>query len=186
MISTTEFRSGARVEIDSVPYSIIEFQQVKPGKGGAFVRTKLKNLKTGGVIDRTFRSGEKLDVPNVDECEMQFLYSTGDSYSFMDSSSYEQFAYDKSQLGDNTDLLKEDTLVKILLYNGEPISVELPNFMELKVVETDPGYRGDTATGGTKLAKVETGASVKVPLYLENGEIIRIDTRSREYVERVR
>jgi len=186
VISTTDFRSGARVEIDSVPYSIIEFQKVKPGKGGAFVRTKLKNLKTGGVIDRTFRSGEKLDEPNVDECEMQFLYSTGDSYSFMDSSSYEQFSYDKSQLGDNTDLLKEDTVVKILLYNGEPISVELPNFMDLKVVETDPGYRGDTATGGTKLAKVETGASVKVPLYLENGEIIRIDTRSREYVERIR
>ena len=186
MISTTDFRSGARVEIDSVPYSIIEFKKVKPGKGGAFVRTKLKNLKTGGVIDRTFRSGEKLDEPNVDECEMQYLYSTGDSYSFMDSSSYEQFSYDKSQLGDNTDLLKEDTVVKILLYNGEPISVELPNFMDLKVVETDPGYRGDTATGGTKLAKVETGASVKVPLYLENGEIIRIDTRSREYVERIR
>ncbi len=186
MISTTDFRSGARVEIDSVPYSIIEFQKVKPGKGGAFVRTKLKNLKTGGVIDRTFRSGEKLDEPNVDECEMQFLYASGDSYSFMDSSSYEQFSYDKSQLGDNTDLLKEDTLVKILLYNGVPISVELPNFMELKVVETDPGHRGDTATGGTKLAKVETGASVKVPLYLENGEMIRIDTRSREYVERIR
>ncbi len=105
MISTTDFRSGARVEIDSVPYSIIEFQKVKPGKGGAFVRTKLKNLKTGGVIDRTFRSGEKLDEPNVDECEMQFLYSTGDSYSFMDSSRYEQFYYDKSQLGDNPDLL---------------------------------------------------------------------------------
>jgi elongation factor P len=186
VISTTEFRSGVRVEIDGVPYSLIEFQQVKPGKGGAFVRTKLKNLKTGGVVDRTFRSGEKLDEPNVVECEMQFLYSTGDSYSFMDSSSYEQFSYDKSQLGGNTDLLKEDTLVNILLYNGEPISVELPNFMELKVVDTDPGHRGDTATGGTKLAKVETGASVKVPLYLENGEIIRIDTRTREYVERVR
>lgn len=186
MITTSEFRNGTRLEIDGIPYYIVEFQHVKPGKGGAFVRTKLKNLKTGSVLDRTFRSGEKFDEPNLDECEMQFLYASGETYTFMDTSSYEQFSYEKNQLGGDTDLLKENTLVKILLYHGEPISVELPTFLELKVVETDPGIRGDTATGGTKAAKVETGASIKVPLYLETGEVIRVDTRTREYVERVR
>ena len=186
MISTSEFRSGTRLEIDGVPYYIVEFQHVKPGKGGAFVRTKLKAYRTGNVIDRTFRSGEKFEEPNLDEREMQFLYSGGDEYTFMDTSSYEQFSYQKDQLGDNTDLLKENTNVNILLYHDQPITVELPTFMELKVVETDPGIRGDTASGGTKPAVVETGAVIKVPLYLEAGEIIKVDTRSREYVERVR
>lgn len=186
MISTSEFRNGARLELDGMPYYIVEFQHVKPGKGGAFVRTRLKNLKTGQVLDRTFRSGEKFNEPDLDECDMQFLYASGDSYTFMDTSSYEQFTYDKSQLGNNTDLLKEETIVQILLYEGKPISVELPTFMELKVVETDPGIRGDTASGGTKPAVVETGATIKVPLYLEAGEVIKVDTRTREYVERVR
>ena len=186
MISTADFRSGARLELDGEPYYIVEFQHVKPGKGGAFVRTKLKGYRTGNVLDRTFRSGEKFQEPNLDECEMQFLYSGGDDYTFMDTSSYEQFTYPKSQLGDNVDLLKENTIVEILLYHDQPISVELPIFMELEVVETDPGIRGDTASGGTKPATVETGATVKVPLYLETGEIIKIDTRSRTYVERVR
>jgi len=186
VISTTEFRNGARLELDGQPYHIVEFQHVKPGKGPAFVRTKLKGYKTGNVIDRTFRSGEKFDEPNLDECDMQFLYSAGDEYSFMDTTNYEQFTYSKNQLGENVDLLKENTVVKILLYHGEPILVELPIFMELKVVETDPGVRGDTASGGTKSATVETGATVKVPLYLESGEIIKIDTRTRAYVERVR
>ena len=186
MITTAEFRNGARLELDGQPYYIVEFQHVKPGKGGAFVRTKLKGYKTGNVIDRTFRSGEKFDEPNLEECEMQFLYSTGEEYAFMDIKSFEQFTYPKAQLGENVDLLKENTVVKILLYHDEPIAVELPVFMELKVVETDPGIRGDTASGGTKLAVVETGASVKVPLYLESGEVIKIDTRTRAYVERVR
>lgn len=186
MISTSEFRNGTRIEVDGQPYYIIEFQLVKPGKGGAFVRTKLKGYKTGSVIDRTFRSGEKFKEPNLDETEMQFLYSADTDYSFMDTSTYEQYTYPKKQLGENVDLLKENTLVKILLYHGTPISVELPIFMELKVTETDPGIRGDTASGGTKPAKVETGATVKVPLYLESGEVIKIDTRTRSYVERVR
>jgi len=186
VITTAEFRNGARLELDGQPYYIVEFQHVKPGKGGAFVRTKLKGYKTGNVIDRTFRSGEKFDEPNLEECEMQFLYSTGEEYAFMDIKSFEQFTYPKSQLGENVDLLKENTVAKILLYHDEPIAVELPVFMELKVVETDPGIRGDTASGGTKLAVVETGASVKVPLYLEAGEVIKIDTRTRAYVERVR
>jgi len=186
VISTSEFRSGTRLEIDGVPYYIVEFQHVKPGKGGAFVRTKLKAYRTGNVIDRTFRSGEKFQEPNLEEREMQFLYCGGEEYSFMDTSSYEQFSYQKSQLGENTDLLKENTNVKIFLYHDEPISVELPIFLELKVVEADPGIRGDTASGGTKPAVVETGAVIKVPLYLEAGEVIKVDTRTREYVERVR
>ncbi len=186
MISTADFRSGARIELDGQPYYIVEFQHVKPGKGGAFVRTKLKGYISGNVIDRTFRSGEKFEEPNLDECEMQFLYSGGDEFSFMDTTSYEQFTYPKDQLGENVDLLKENTLVQILLYHGKPISMELPIFMELQVVETDPGIRGDTASGGTKPATVETGATVKVPLYLESGETIKIDTRTRSYVERVR
>ena len=131
-------------------------------------------------------SGEKFEKPDLDECDMQFLYSSGTSFTFMDISTFEQFTYDKSQLGDNTDLLKEETVVQILLYEGKPISVELPIFIELKVIETDPGIRGDTASGGTKPAVVETGATVKVPLYLESGEVIKVDTRTRGYVERVR
>jgi len=186
VISTADFRNGSRLELDGQPFYIVEFQHVKPGKGPAFVRTKLKGYKTGSVIDRTFRSGEKFQEPNLDECEMQFLYGGGNEFSFMDTTSYEQVTFSRNQLGENVDLLKENTVVKVLLYQGEPISVELPIFMELKVVETDPGIRGDTASGGTKPATVETGATVKVPLYLESGEIIKIDTRTRAYVERVR
>ncbi len=174
------------MELAGTPYYIVEFQHVKPGKGGAFVRTKLKNLKTGQVLERTFRSGEKFGEPDLEECEMQFLYSAGASYTFMDTSSYEQFTYQKDQLGDDTDLLKENTTVEIVVYEGSPISMALPMFIELEVVETDPGIRGDTASGGTKPATVETGATIKVPLYLGTGEVIKVDTRTREYVERVR
>lgn len=186
MITTSEFRNGTRLEIDGEPFYIVEFQHVKPGKGGAFVRTKLKGYKTGNVIDRTFRSGEKFDEPNLEEREMQFLYSGGDDYTFMDTETYEQFTYHKSQLSGSTDLLKENTIVKILLYHEQPIALELPIFLELNVAETDPGIRGDTASGGTKPAVVETGAVIKVPLYLEAGETIKVDTRTRQYVERVR
>lgn len=186
MISTAEFRNGARIELEGDPYYIVEFQHVKPGKGGAFVRTKLKNYRTGNVIDRTFRSGERLPEPDLEERELQFLYAAGDTYSFMDTETFEQFTYEKKQLGQNVDLLKEDTVVKVLVHKHEPIAVDLPIFIELKVVDADPGIRGDTASGGTKPAVVETGATVKVPLYLEVGETIKIDTRTREYVERVR
>jgi len=186
VISTSEFRNGTRLEIDGEPYYVVEFQHVKPGKGGAFFRTKLKGYRTGTVIERTFRSGEKFEEPNLEERDMQFLYSGGDDYTFMDTDSYEQFTYQKHQLGGNTDLLKENTVSKVLLYHEQPISLVLPIFLELKVVETDPGVRGDTASGGNKPAVVETGAVIKVPLYLEVGEIIKVDTRSREYVERVR
>jgi elongation factor P len=186
VISTTEFRNGARLELEGEPYYIVEFQHVKPGKGGAFVRTKLKSYKTGYVIDRTFRSGERFEEPNLQEREMQFLYASGDSCTFMDTESFEQFTYERKQLGENADLLKENMVAKILVYDHRPIDVELPIFIELKVVDAEPGVRGDTASGGTKPAVVETGAVIKVPLYLEVGEVIKIDTRTRAYVERVR
>ena len=186
MISTTQFRVGAKVELDSEPYVIVEFQHVKPGKGGAFVRTKLKNLRKGSVLEKTFRSGEVLPEPDINEKEMQFLYSQGQDYHFMDTSTYDQMAFEKDQLGDIHDLLKDGINVTILIYKGRLIRAELPNFIELKVVQTDPGVRGDTATGGSKPAILETGAMIKVPLYLEEGEVIRIDTRTRSFVERAK
>ena len=186
MISTGDFRSGAKVEISGEPFTIVDFQHVKPGKGGAFVRTKLKSLKTGNVLERTFRSGEVLDEPDMEEREMQFMYAQGRECHFMDTSTYEQLAFDQDQLGDSRDFIKENMLVHILIYKGRPLTVEVPNFVELKITRTDPGIRGDTASGGTKPAVIETGATIKVPLYLNEGDVIRIDTRSRSYVERVK
>jgi len=171
VISTTDFRGGVRLMVDNQPFYIIEFQHVKPGKGGAFVRTKLKSYLSGNVLDRTFRSGERFEEPDLEERTMQFLYATDDAYTFMDTETFDQLTFEKGKLGENADL---------------PIDVELPNFVELKVVDAEPGFRGDTATGGTKPATLETGAIVKVPLYLEVGTVIRIDTRTRAYVERVR
>jgi elongation factor P len=186
VISTTDFRGGVRLMVDNQPFYIVEFQHVKPGKGGAFVRTKLKSYLSGNVLDRTFRSGERFEEPDLEERTMQFLYATDDAYTFMDTETFEQLTFEKATLGGNADLLKENMIVKILVYEHRPIDVELPNFIELKVSDTEPGFRGDTATGGTKLATLETGATIKVPLYLETGTVIRIDTRTREYVERVR
>ncbi len=186
MISTAEFRNGSRLMVEGDPYYIVEFQHVKPGKGGAFVRTKLKSYLSGNVLDRTFRSGERFEEPDLEERNMQFLYAAGDTYTFMDTETYEQFTYDKKQLGENADLLKENMISKVLVYEHRPITVELPIFIELKVVDAEPGVRGDTASGGSKPAIVETGAMIKVPLYLQVGEVIKIDTRTREYVERVR
>ena len=186
MISTNEIRNGAKIEVDGEPFIIVEFQHVKPGKGGAFVRTKLRSLKTGNVVDRTFRSGDKLEEPDIDEMEMQFLYSAEGQYFFMDTKSYEQIFILQEHLGESKNFLKENMVAKIIFYEGKPLSVELPIFVELKIVKTDPGIRGDTATGGTKVAMVETGANVKVPLYLEEGAVIKVDTRSGEYVERVK
>jgi elongation factor P len=186
VISTVDFRNGVRLMVEGDPFYIVEFQHVKPGKGGAFVRTKLKSYLTGNVLDRTFRSGERFEEPKLEEREMQFLYATDDDYTFMDNESYEQLTFAKKTLGENADLIKENMIVKILVYEHRPIDVELPNFIELKVVDADPGVRGDTASGGTKPATVETGAIIKVPLYLEVGTVIKIDTRTRSYVERVR
>jgi len=186
MIATSDFRNGAKIEIDGAPYVIVEFQHVKPGKGGAFVRTKLKNLKTNNMLDKTFRSGERFEQPDLSEVEMQFLYAQGDEYHLMNTETYEQLFVTAEQLGDSKDFLKENMVVQILFYQGVPLEVSLPNFVELEIVETPPGVKGDTASGGTKVAKLETGGTVKVPLYIEEGTVIKIDTRTASYVERVK
>ena len=186
VIVTNEFRNGARLELDGEPYIIVEFQHVKPGKGGAFVRTRLKSLKYGNVIDRTFRSGEKFDEPDIEEKSMQFLYSEATDYYFMDTENYEQVSLTKGELGDRTLYLKEQMVANILYYKGKPIAVDLPLFVDLKIVETDPARKGDTASGGNKPAKLETGAVVKVPFHLQEGDIIKVDTRTGHYIERVK
>jgi len=186
MISTSEFRNGGKIEMDGEPYLIVEFQHVKPGKGGAFVKTRIKSLKTGNVLDKNFRSGEKFDEPDILEREAQYLYASGNEYYFMDTTTYEQFFISSEQLGESINFLKENMIAQILFYRGKPLNVELPMFVNLKVVKTDPGIRGDTATGGAKQATVETGATIKVPLYIEEGEVVKIDTRTRTFVERAK
>jgi elongation factor P len=185
MYSTTDFRRGLKIEVEGTPYIIVEFQHVKPGKGGAFVRTKLRNLLTGRVIDKTFRAGEKVEKPDLEEKTMQFLYSEGSQYYFMDSGTYEQTFLTQEQLGDNKNFLQENITVAILYYQGKPIGVELPIFVELEVVKTDPGIRGDTASGGSKPATLETGAVIQAPLFVNEGDRVKIDTRTGEYIERI-
>jgi elongation factor P len=186
VIGTNDFRGGLKLELDGDPYMIVEYQHVKPGKGGAFVRTKLKNLKTGNILEKTFRSGEKFIAPDLIEREMQFLYQQGDEYHFMDTDSYEQLFIATAHLGASKDFLKENMIAKIQFFRGQPLNVELPVFVELKIIETEPGVRGDTATGGTKLAKLESGGTVKVPLFMEEGTIVKVDTRTGSYIERVK
>ena len=185
-ISTAEFRNGAKLELDGVPFNIVEFQHVKPGKGGAFVRTKLKSLRDGRVLDKTFRAGEKVDTPDLTHAVMQYLYQAGDEYVFMDNETFEQVSLTPDQLGDAVDFMLESMEVKVLYHNGAPIDVEIPNFLELEIVDTDPGVKGDTASGGAKPATLSTGAVVKVPLYIEVGERVRVDTRNRTYMERAK
>lgn len=186
MISTNEFRRGAKIEYKGEPCEIIDFQHVKMGRGGAIIRTKLKSLKTGNVLEDTFRSGEKFESPHLDERQMQYLYAEGDFHFFMDTETFEQVPITASHLGDSKKYLKENMTVKILNYRGEPLTVELPTFVELAVAETDPGFKGDTASGGSKPATLETGAVVKVPFHINKGDMIRIDTRTSEYIERVK
>ncbi len=186
MISTSEFRKGAKIEYKGEPCEIIDFQHVKMGRGGAIVRTKLKSLKTGNVLEDTFRSGEKFETPHLEEKEMQYLYADGDFHYFMDTVTFEQIPLTASKLGDAIKFLKENMKVKILNYRGEPLTVELPTFVELVVVKTDPGFKGDTASGGSKPATLESGAVVKVPFHINEGDVIRIDTRTSEYIERVK
>lgn len=186
MLSTTDFRRGLKIEIDGEPFQMLEFQHVKPGKGGAFVRTKLKSLISGNVLDRTFKSGDKVDRPDLVDKEMQYLYRQDDEFYFMDNDSYEQIFIGRDQLQGADDFLHENCQVTVLLHNNKPIAIELPNFVELEVVETDPGIKGDTASGGTKPATLETGAVLQVPLFLNEGEKIRVDTRTGQYVERVK
>lgn len=184
--STNEFKGGLKVMLDGDPCSIIENEFVKPGKGQAFNRVKLRNLKTGRVLERTFKSGDTLPGADVVELELQYLYHDGEFWNFMDQSSYEQYTLGEQAIGDNVKWLKEQDTCMVMLYNGSPLSIEVPNFVELKIVETDPGVRGDTAQGGSKAAKLETGATVRVPLFLEEGEVIRIDTRTGEYMSRAK
>ena len=184
VISSNDFRNGVTIEIDGQVFSVIEFQHVKPGKGSAFVRTKLRNVKTGAVVERTFNAGEKMPRAHVERHEMQYLYANGDEYSFMDTETFEQVSLTATELGDALHFLKENMNIALLQFQGTTIGVDLPNSVELEVVETDPGLRGDTATGGTKPAKLETGYVVRVPLFIENGDKLIIDTRSGEYLSR--
>jgi len=185
-VSTAEFRNGLKIQIDGDPYIIVEFQHVKPGKGGAFVRTKMKSLKSGNVIDRTFRSGEKVDVPELEEKTMQYLYAADKDRVFMDTTSYEQLSMSEKQLGESINYLKENMEIKVLYFKGQPINIDIPMFVELMIARTDPGVRGDTASGGSKPATLETGATVKVPFYLNEGDIIKVDTRTGTFIERVK
>lgn len=186
MYSTADFRKGLKIEWDGTPYIIVDFQHVKPGKGGAFVRTKIKNLINGRVIDQTFRSGEKVDRPDLQEKEMQYLYAEGDRYCFMDNESYEQIYLTAEQLGEGKDFLQDNLNLKVIYYKDQPIAVELPTFVELTVAHTEPGFKGDTASGGTKPATLETGAVVQVPLFIDIGDRVKVDTRSGTYVERLK
>jgi elongation factor P len=183
--STAQFRKNLKIEIDGEPFTIVDFQHVKPGKGGAFVRTKMKSLITGNVLDKTFRSGDKVDVPDLEEKKMSFLYQDETGYCFMDTQSYDQMTLTKDQMGDTLGYLKENIEVEVLLHNGKAIGIELPMFLNLKIVETDPGLKGNTASGGSKPAKLETGVTIQVPLFVSTGEVVKVDTRNGAYIERV-
>jgi elongation factor P len=186
MYSTAEFKKGLKIEIDGTPYIIVDFQHVKPGKGGAFVRTKLKNLLNGRVVDQTFRSGEKVEKPDLVEREMQYLYREGDRYCMMDNETYEQIMLTEEQVGEARLYLIDNLNVEVLFFNQAPLAVELPNFVELEVAQTEPGFKGDTAAGGTKPATLESGATVQVPLFISEGDRVRVDTRTGNYIERVK
>jgi len=185
MIVAGDFKNGVTFELDNNIFQVIEFQHVKPGKGAAFVRTKLKNIVTGATVERTFNPTDKMPKAHIDRKDMQYLYNDGDLYYFMDIETYEQLPLNKSTIGNALDLVKENEVVRILSHKGNVFGIEPPTFVELEVTQTDPGFKGDTATGATKPATVETGAVIKVPLFVNTGDIIRIDTRTNEYMERV-
>ena len=185
MVSAGDFRNGITVEMEGNVYQIIEFQHVKPGKGAAFVRTKLKNIINGGVVEKSFRPTEKFPQARIVRKDMQYLYSDGDLFNFMDTETYDQIALNAEAVGDALKFVKENEMVKICSYNGNVFAIEPPLFVELEITDTEPGFKGDTATGATKPAIVETGAKVMVPLFVENGEKIKIDTRTGEYLSRV-
>lgn len=185
-LATTDFRPKLKIEIDGTPYRIVTSQFVKPGKGVAFYKVKMKNLLTGNVQERNFRSGEKVDAPDIEDKEMQFLYADDEDFHFMDSGTYEQVAIPAAAVGDAKDYLKEETVVEIMFYNGKAIDIELPNFVVLEVTQTDPAVKGDTVQGASKPATLETGATINVPLFVNEGEKLKIDTRTGEYVERAK
>jgi elongation factor P len=185
MISAGDFRNGVTLEIEGNIYQILEFQHVKPGKGAAFVRTKLKNIINGGVVEKTFRPTEKFPAARIDRVDMQYLYSDGELYHFMNVENYDQIALSEDAIGDALKFVKENEMVKICSHNGNIFAIEPPMFVELEITDTEPGFKGDTATGATKPAVVETGATVYVPLFVDQGDKIKIDTRTGEYLSRV-
>lgn len=185
MISSNDLRNGVTIVVDGQLWTVVEFLHVKPGKGSAFVRTRLKNVKTGTTLERTFRAGEKLERAALENREMQMLYNDADGFHFMDQQTFENITLQRDLIGDPADFLKDGMIVDVQFHDGVPIGAELPPHVELKVTQTDPGFRGDTATNVTKPAKLETGATVQVPLFIESGNLIRIDTRDRRYIGRV-
>lgn len=185
MITSNDFRNGMTIIVDGELMTVVEFLHVKPGKGSAFVRTKLRKLKTGYTVEKTFRGGEKIMSAHIERKQMQFLYSSGDEYVFMDNESYEQLSIQKDILGDGVKWLKEGMEVSVLSHESDILGVDVPNFVELKVVETEPGFKGDTATGGTKPATLETGVTIQVPLFVNTDDVLQIDTRTGNYLRRV-
>ena len=185
MISAGDFRNGLTLEIEGNVVQVIEFQHVKPGKGAAFVRTRLKNIKNGGIIEKTFRPTEKFPAAHIERSEMQYLYNDGEMYNFMNVETFDQLAMTEDQIGDSLKFVKENEMVKMLSHAGQVFAIEPPLFVELEITETEPGFKGDTATGASKPATVETGAVVYVPLFVEQGDKIQIDTRTGEYMKRV-
>ena len=185
-VSTADFKKGLRIVFDGQPYAIVDFQHVKPGKGGAFVRTRLKNLRTGATIEKTFRAGEKMEQAILDRSKMSFLYNQGEEYVFMDMESFDQITIPGAVIGPGVKYLKDNTEVEVLSHDGRVLAVDLPMSMEFEITETDPGLRGDTASGGSKPATLETGAVVNVPLFINVGDRIRVDTRTNNYLDRVK
>jgi elongation factor P len=181
---TNEFKKNVKLEIDNTPFQIVDFQHVSPGKGSAFTRTKLKNLLNGNVIERTFKSGERIPAANVEIKDMQFLYKDSSGFNFMNTENYEQTIISEEQIGEQSLFMQDNMQVQVVFYNDRPITVDLPTFVELKVVKTDPAFRGDTVTGGSKPATMETGAVVQVPFHISEGDVLRIDTRDSSYVEK--
>lgn len=181
----SDFRKGLKVEIDGVPWVIVDFQHVKPGKGNAFTRTKLKNMITGSNLEKTFKSGEKFNIPDVVQREMQFLYKDESGFHFMDNTNYEQIVLTPDNVGDASNYLIENLTVLMLFFNGKAIGLDLPNSVVLRIQETDPGVRGNTVSGGSKIAKMETGAQISVPLHLSEGDLIKVDTRTNQYIEKM-
>ena len=186
MATSNDFRNGMALNVDGNLVTIVDFQHVKPGKGGAFVRSKLKNVLTGAVVEKTWRAGEKVEEVRLERLQMQYLYRDGDMFHLMDPKTFDQMTLGVALFGEQEDLLKENEVVTVLMHGEKPLLVEIPNFVELEVAETEPGFRGNTATGALKPAKLETGATVSVPLFINKGDVLKVDTRTRSYVERAR
>jgi len=184
MISTNDLRTGITIELEGDAFAVVEFQHVKPGKGAAFVRTRLKNVRTGNVVERTFRAGEKVAKANIEKKEMQYMYVAGDEYQFMDQETYDTIMIPSDKLGDATKWLKEGMVIEVMYFDNNIVGIDLPNFVELEITDTPPGVKGDTASGGGKPATLETGAIINVPFFVNTGDKVRVDTRTGQYLDR--